>query len=62
MAEVQAQLSGAVMFTPQEIAEFPKTSWLAGTGTPSDSLGVDGDMYLEGDTGDVYQKENGTWA
>jgi len=36
-------------------------SWYHGHGVPSDSLGVDGDLYLNIDTADVYEKENGTW-
>jgi len=34
---------------------------LNGSGVPSDSLGVDGNYYLDTDTGDLYQKEGGTW-
>ena len=36
-------------------------SWYFGHGLPSDSLGNDGDLYLNTDTADIYGKENGTW-
>lgn len=32
------------------------TAWRDGTGAPSDSLGANGDYYLDSDTGDVYLK------
>lgn len=35
--------------------------WYTGHGLPSDDLGKDGDLYLNIDTADVYQKENSTW-
>lgn len=35
--------------------------WFWGHGLPSDTLGKDGDLYLNIDTADVYGKENGTW-
>lgn len=63
MAEVIAQLVGAVSFTQQETAAFPHIRWHVGSGPPpSDVLGVDGDLYLDSSTGDIFQKENGTWA
>jgi hypothetical protein len=37
------------------------SSWLTGTGVPSPSLGVDGDLYLNDSNGDVYQKISGSW-
>ena len=36
-------------------------AWYSGHGLPSDDLGIDGDLYLNIDTADVYEKENGTW-
>ncbi|QKV18708.1 hypothetical protein [Oricola thermophila] len=33
-----------------------------GQGTPSDSIGNDGDTYLDTDTGDTYVKAGGTWG
>lgn len=33
-----------------------------GSGAPADSLGNDGDLYTDEDTGDVYAKANGTWS
>jgi hypothetical protein len=31
-------------------------------GPPSDTLGKDGDFYIDLDSGNVYVKENGTWV
>lgn len=36
--------------------------WLYGRGVPSNSIGNDGDLYLDADTADVYAKENGSWV
>lgn len=36
--------------------------WRDGSGAPADSLGVDGDYYLDNDTGDVYNKAAGTYS
>jgi hypothetical protein len=38
------------------------TQWLTGSGTPSDGNGADGDLYLNTDNGDIYQKVGGTWG
>ena len=35
---------------------------LTGEGKPEDSLGKDTDFYIDSKTGDLYQKENGTWS
>ena len=35
---------------------------LTGEGKPEDSLGKDTDIYIDSKTGDLYQKENGTWT
>ena len=37
------------------------SQWLTGLTAPSDSVGSEGDMYLDTVTGDVYQKTGGTW-
>lgn len=34
---------------------------LVGSGAPSDTLGSDGDFYMDVDTLDIYQKVGGTW-
>ena len=39
----------------------PGTLWFTGPGLPSDSVGRDGDLYLDTTTGDVYRKTEGTW-
>lgn len=36
--------------------------WRNGSGAPSDSLGVNGDYYLDDATGDVYEKADGTYS
>jgi hypothetical protein len=36
--------------------------WVTGTGAPSDSLGKDGDMYLDSATGDIYQRTAGHYT
>ena len=43
-------------------AGTPGSVWREGTGAPSNSLGVDGDYYLDGATGNVYQKAGGTYS
>lgn len=35
--------------------------WYSGYGIPSSSLGVNGDFYLDFNTGNVYEKESGSW-
>lgn len=37
------------------------TIWYNGLGIPSILLGVDGDLFLDGSTGDVYEKIGGVW-
>ena len=39
----------------------PGSVWYNGSGPPSNSLGVNGDYYLNDGNGDVYQKVGGTW-
>ncbi|QQK74609.1 DUF5011 domain-containing protein [Salicibibacter cibarius] len=38
------------------------TMWYTGEGEPDADLGVEGDLYLDEDSGDVYQKEDGEWG
>lgn len=38
------------------------TSLLTGNGKPNDTLGSDGDSYIDLDTWDYYTKSNGTWT
>ena len=35
---------------------------LHGEGKPADTLGKDTDIYIDSKTGDLYQKDNGTWT
>lgn len=38
------------------------SDWLAGNGTPDNSLGADDDLYLDVDTGNVLRRASGTWG
>lgn len=33
-----------------------------GQGAPDPHLGVDGDQYLDTESGDLYRKESGAWT
>lgn len=35
--------------------------WLSGTGVPKQSLGSNGDFYLDETTKNIYKKVNGSW-
>jgi hypothetical protein len=39
----------------------PGMGWLTGAGPPSEDAGIDDQLYLDTDTGDVYKKGSGTW-
>ena len=38
------------------------SKWFSGASAPSDSLGVNGDFYLNTTTGDVSVKAGNTWV
>ena len=38
------------------------SEWITGAGAPSNSLGENGDLYLDTTNGDVYQKFSGSWT
>lgn len=40
----------------------PGNGWRIGEGAPKDTLGVNGDLYLDYTTWDVYFKEDGAWS
>lgn len=40
----------------------PGSVWREGSGAPSNSLGVDGDFYLNGTSGDVYLRAGGAYT
>lgn len=40
----------------------PGAAWRNGDGSPSNTLGIDGDFYLDNLTGDVYQKAAGVYS
>ena len=44
------------------VAGLPGTSLLSGQGPPNNSVGRDGDSYLNTVNGDVYEKADGSWA
>lgn len=37
-------------------------NFLNGAGVPAEDLGVDGDVYLDSNNGDLYKKEESTWT
>jgi hypothetical protein len=39
-----------------------RTIWRSGTGVPSNTLGVNGDYYINTETADIYYKNNGTYV
>ena len=48
-----------------ETVKFEKpipSTWLTGTGTPSSSLGNDGDFYFDTSRKDIYTKVDGSWV
>jgi len=53
---------GTVVLMRQMIAGSPGTVWYSDAGVPSDTLGLDGDFYLNTSTGGVYRKATGTWS
>lgn len=44
------------------VAGKPGSVWRTGRGVPANSLGVDGDFYLDDLTGNVYQRASGVYA
>lgn len=52
------QITGGIQGT----AGTPGSVWRDGTGVPSNSVGVDGDYYLNDSNGDVYQKSGGAYS
>ena len=40
----------------------PGSIWYNGAGAPSNSIGVDGNYYLDTTSGDVYFKVAGSWT
>lgn len=50
------------LFDFSTIAGLNGTSFLQGSGVPSNGLGENGDSYLDIDTDDIYLKTAGSWA
>lgn len=46
----------------QGTAGTPGSVWRNGSGVPSDSIGIDGDYYLNDDNGDVYLRSSGAYT
>ena len=40
----------------------PGSVWFNGAGAPTQETGLDGDYYLDNETGDVYNKKDNTWS
>lgn len=60
---------GAVQWTVDSItgglqgaAGAPGTTWRSGSGVPIDSVGANGDYYLDTNTGDIYAKATGVYG
>ena len=47
--------------SPQGPPGAPGSVWRQGSGVPSNSTGIDGDFYLDGDAGNVYQRVLGSY-
>lgn len=47
--------------SPQGPAGTPGSVWREGLGVPSNLTGIDGDFYLDGATGNVYQRASGSY-
>ena len=47
---------------PQGAPGTNGTVWYNGTGAPSNTLGLDGDYYLDNNNGDIYHKAGGSWV
>lgn len=59
------QTASVVVYGLQGIPGPPGANagaWLFDTGAPSNSLGTDGQTYLNTANGDVYQKASGVWT
>jgi hypothetical protein len=54
--------SGSLTLVPEGPTTLQPSTWHVGQGTPQDTFGNNGDLYLDKTTGDVYLKENNTWA
>lgn len=52
------QITGGI----QGAAGTPGSVWRNGSGVPSNSLGIDGDYYLNDNNGDVYLRSSGAYA
>jgi len=52
---------GVILAGPTGPSGAPGNRWLTGHGIPSNANGNDGDLYLNLDTGDIYDKASGTW-
>jgi len=58
--QLGAALVGQIAMHPDIVERVQKT--LSGTGAPSDSLGIDGDSYVDLVSGLTYRKASGTWS
>ncbi len=59
---INVSVSGAIQITVSESASNVSNVWRDGSGVPSNSLGADGDYYLNNATGDVYNKLGGEYS
>lgn len=54
------KIAGVCTFTDPDCQ--PGAHWFDGGGAPSDLFGLDGDYYLDVDSGNVWRKDGGSWA
>ena len=54
--------TGANGATGQGTTGATGTNWYSATGAPTFGLGASGDLYLDGDTGNVYVNNSGIWT
>ncbi len=59
---ILTEKSGITILEVPGIQGRAGTYWRAGTGIPSNSLGLDGDFYVDKVTGDVYLKISGSYV
>lgn len=50
------------VFCRWPVSIFSANNWLSGTGVPNVGLGINSDLYLDTETGDVYSKNSNLWG
>ena len=47
---------------PPDSTELVDVKWFVDVGAPDSTIGLDGDLYLDTDTGQIYLRTNGAWT